>query len=328
MPKYNWKSCGWRTIAPLSIALLFLVFFDFRYEGPSAQLYHYIFFTQYSSQDGYVNCTNPLVPNYVHWIWIHNFPSKFTFSQFLSAVSVLHNLKPERIYFWHSTHPQGIWWGRFLDTVRNSSVNFYPNFIHPPTTIFENSVNMPEHQADIVKLQKLMEFGGIYLDFDVIVVKSFQPLQCYSATLGAETDDGLCAGIIISQPHSKFIKLWYESYRTFDDASWDRHAVKVPYKLWRHHPHLLHVESRSLQHPSWQKHELPYLYGKGMYYNWEHLNYAVHLWYRFYNIDHDPDSIRNLDSTVGQLFRYIYYGEKKILPASIQSRAKEIYLQF
>lgn len=187
---------------------------------------------------------------------------------------------------------------------------------------------MPEHQADIIKLHKLLQYGGIYVDFDVIVVKSFLPLRCYPATLGMETDDRLCAGIILSQPNGAFLHLWLDSYRTFDDSSWDEHAVKMPYRLWRRHPQTLHVETSSLHRPSWQRHELAYLYGKGMYYNFGERNYAVHLWYRFYNIDHDKHTIRTLDSTVGQLFRKVYYGDTKLLSDTAHTKAKEIYLQF
>ena len=65
-----------------------------------------------------------------------------------------------------------------------------------------------------------------------------------------------------------------------------------------------------------------------MYWDWEyHRNYAVHLWWRFYNVDHTPDSIRTLDSTVGQLLRKVYYGDKKLLPATEEGRSKEIYFQ-
>ena len=243
---------------------------------------------------------------------------------------MLQNLEPAHIYFWYNTQPQGIYWNQLLDKlrIRNTSIIFHPERIRPPDSIHGRRVSMPEHQADIIKLQKLLKYGGIYLDFDVIVVKSFDPLRCYSATLGLETDDRLCASIIISEPDSAFLKLWLNSYKTFDDSSWDEHAVKMPYRLWRRHPQTLHVEASSLQRPSWQKHELAYLYGKGMYYDWENKNYAVHLWYRFYNVDHDRDSIRTLDSTVGQLFRSIYYGEKKLLSRTIESHAKEIYIQY
>ena len=244
---------------------------------------------------------------------------------------MLQHIRPVHIYFWYTTEPQGIYWYKLLQYLHNNSsttVFFHPQRIHPPTQIHSRSVKLPEHQADIVKIQKLIQYGGIYLDFDVIVVKSFRPLLCYPATLGEETDGGLCAGIIISKPNSQFLQLWLDSYKTFDDSSWDEHAVKMPYRLWRHHPQTLHVETHSLQRPSWLKHELAYLYGKGMYYDWERQNYAVHLWYRFYNVDHDEDSIRTLDSTVGQLFRYVFYKDKQLLPETTASKAKEIYMQF
>ena len=68
-------------------------------------------------------------------------------------------------------------------------------------------VSKPEHQADIIKYKKLLEHGGIYLDFDVIVVKQWRPLMCYPATLGMEMEGRLCAGIILASQRSKFLQV-------------------------------------------------------------------------------------------------------------------------
>jgi len=40
------------------------------------------------------------------------------------------------------------------------------------------------HRGDVAKLQILVEYGGIYLDYDVIVVNSLDPVRLYDATLG------------------------------------------------------------------------------------------------------------------------------------------------
>jgi len=40
------------------------------------------------------------------------------------------------------------------------------------------------HRGDVAKLDILLEHGGIYLDYDVIVINSLDPLRRYDATLG------------------------------------------------------------------------------------------------------------------------------------------------
>jgi len=36
----------------------------------------------------------------------------------------------------------------------------------------------------VAKMEILLEYGGIYLDYDVIVVNSLDPVRRYDATLG------------------------------------------------------------------------------------------------------------------------------------------------
>jgi mannosyltransferase OCH1-like enzyme len=54
----------------------------------------------------------------------------------------------------------------------------------PPTEIFGQKITEVFHQGDVAKLEVLREHGGIYLDYDVIVVNSFNPLRRYPATYG------------------------------------------------------------------------------------------------------------------------------------------------
>ena len=49
-------------------------------------------------------------------------------------------------------------------------------YTEPPTEIFNNKLNRYAHKADIIRLEKLLEYGGIYLDIDVLTNKSFDDL--------------------------------------------------------------------------------------------------------------------------------------------------------
>jgi len=40
------------------------------------------------------------------------------------------------------------------------------------------------HQGDVAKMEILLQYGGIYLDYDVIVLNSLDPVRRYDATLG------------------------------------------------------------------------------------------------------------------------------------------------
>ena len=57
-------------------------------------------------------------------------------------------------------------------------------FRNPPLFVHNQRIFIIYHKGDVAKLEILLEYGGIYLDFDVIVVNSLDPLRRFDATLG------------------------------------------------------------------------------------------------------------------------------------------------
>ena len=80
--------------------------------------------------------------------------------------------------------------------------------IAAPREIFGNPLLHGAHRADVVRLTKLLGSGGIYLDADVFVHRSFDPLLGHPAVLGEERIDGavvgLCNAIILAEPALRF----------------------------------------------------------------------------------------------------------------------------
>ena len=48
--------------------------------------------------------------------------------------------------------------------------------VRPPTTIFGHTVRKFAHQADVLRLELLQTFGGVYLDMDVLLLRPLAPL--------------------------------------------------------------------------------------------------------------------------------------------------------
>jgi mannosyltransferase OCH1-like enzyme len=71
--------------------------------------------------------------------------------------------------------------------------------------------------SDYVRLVALEQFGGIYLDTDVEVLKSFEPLLLNTAFMGLEESLAHLPGTCVmgSEPHSVWAK---EMLKTYDDA--------------------------------------------------------------------------------------------------------------
>ncbi|XP_064618985.1 uncharacterized protein LOC135482664 [Lineus longissimus] len=248
------------------------------------------------------------VPKIVHFTWGGKSPMRF--HQMVCFLSAYHVLRPKKIIVWYSMYyPTGKWWEFIKKNITNFQhvVNLRKKV--DPDSIFGRAVHVPEHKSDITRLQVLLETGGIYLDLDVLVLRPFDALLSYETTMGLENDYGLCNGIIIAKRNATFLRLWWEEYKTFNDQQWSVHSVRLPCLLSKTYPWMIHIEADTLNRPNW--HELDYLYGIKKY-NWRK-NYAIHLWFRKYGVEHDLESIKKVDSTFGQIFRYILYGHPRII---------------
>lgn len=67
--------------------------------------------------------------------------------------------------------------------------------------------------ADVARLKALYEYGGIYLDVDCKVLKSFDPLlKCHAFTGFGGDNKELAACTLAFEPHDPFIKECLDSY--------------------------------------------------------------------------------------------------------------------
>ncbi|HKD48957.1 MAG TPA: glycosyltransferase, partial [Rhizomicrobium sp.] len=91
--------------------------------------------------------------------------------------SAVERIKPEKVCFYCQFEPSTPWWNlsRELLTVVK---------IAAPQEIFGRPLKHVAHQSDVVRLQRLIAEGGIYLDADVLVHRSFDDLLDNSTVLG------------------------------------------------------------------------------------------------------------------------------------------------
>ena len=161
------------------------------------------------------------------------------------------------------------------------------------------------------RMEILLRHGGIYADLDVIFLKPFDKLRKYNFTMGIEyhgSPGRLNSGVIVSEKGAKFLQIWRNTYETFNKAEQDEHACMIPYRLQFKHPILIHVEEKTLNYPSGKQLDLIY----NRVYDWKD-NYAIHLWHRLHEFEHNPRDIRTMNTTFGQLARWIYYGSPKLM---------------
>jgi len=250
----------------------------------------------------------------VHVTWFYPPRTVLRFHEAMCLLAVQRYVRPRKILLWYdtmSTPPTGAWW----QFARQSVAHLLPVPYQRPTSVYNRTLAVPEHQSDVVRLSVLQQFGGLYVDLDVIIIRPLHPLLSYDVVMGAETPLMLGSGfILVNRINATFIRLWRQAYSdNFDDSDWNRHSAYVPMELAQQHPNLVHVEWFSINRPNWN--ERQWLYTTGKLWDWSE-NYAVHLWYREHptNISYDPLTIRHLNTTTAEVLRLIYYENPRLLP--------------
>src|SRR5689334_12962743 len=104
------------------------------------------------------------IPNHFHFILFVPQPQKtteFLWMWYMAILSAKVVNKPERIYLHLNGTPTGRWW----DEVRNI-VEVTPASI--PVAIGSKPIKQQAHMADCLRMETLLQHGGIYMDLDTI----------------------------------------------------------------------------------------------------------------------------------------------------------------
>lgn len=256
------------------------------------------------------------VPNIVHYIWYNTKPVELQFHHLLSIISAHKVLDPDCIYFHTDIEPTGIYWEQ-AQLIPSLKVNYR----EPPTSLWGEKVKEPYYytsHSNVDRIKVLMEYGGIYLDLDTLVIRPLDDLRRYECTVGLEQPTQVCGSAIICSKSSFFLLLWINSY--LDDYrinEWAYNSGKVPFKLAKRYPHLVHLEEYRINRPNFN--ELDQIWGPSKF-EWTE-NYLLHIWYRLWKtlspyydgIEPDPHTIKIMNNSFGEIARNIYYGSSDLM---------------
>jgi hypothetical protein len=260
-----------------------------------------------------------VVPNIVHYIWFKS-NRTFSFLNYLSFRSVNTFIKPDYVFLHGDSIPEyGQWWNQTLKEVDNLYFVWVNRTTHAPSgQLFKYF----EHSTDLLRIKTEIDYGGIYLDTDILIFKSFDNLRQHDMVMGRELPEYLNSGIIVARRDALFLNLWFETYRSYagQNETWGGKATSFPHLLAKLYPHLIHVEENTLCTPSWKKAGMQQLYLG--HYNWTR-NYAMHIWNRKapVPVPVTPNEIDWLNSTLGEVMRFVLYGSKEF-HARKQSKTK------
>lgn len=278
-----------------------------------------------------------MIPNYVHFVYSTS-PvlggKQFSITHYLAVMSAYAVNKPEKIYFHYQYEPQGEWWEKVKPLLTLNKVEM-------PRHVFGNRIQHIAHQADVVRLRMLHKFGGVYMDLDTFCIKPYHHLLDNEMVMGKQFKrpvfynagakalyktkrlllypfvklpapgiKGLANTIVFSQPESRFLSLWMDSYKTFrgqglEELYWDEHSVRMPYAIAQKNPDLITVLApETFYYPFYDARGLQLLFEKVhsfpnalIFHLWESVSwkkYCQHL---------TPEIIKTKDTTYNLLAR-------------------------
>lgn len=232
-----------------------------------------------------------VIPNIFHFVYgFKKQTEDFELYKYLSIKSAIDINKPTKVYFHYKYEPIGKYWEKIKPYLTLE-------YVEPPSEIYGNDLLHYAHQADVIRLQKLQKYGGIYLDIDTICLKSFNDLRVYDFVIGIQGNNnnseiyGLCNAVMLSKPQSEFVIEWIDTYTTFRskgrDEYWDEHSVLMPLKLaYKYTNKIKILDNNVFYNPLWYNiHDI--LFNEKInineYKKLVNNNYCIHLWDTYTN---------------------------------------------
>jgi hypothetical protein len=213
-----------------------------------------------------------MIPNRYNYIFGMNPNDKpFSFIHYLCIRSCIAVNNPASVTIYYEYEPDGIWWNEIKRLVTTTAVV-------APRRIFGRPINRTAHRADVLRLELLIQAGGIYLDVDVLCLKPFKSLLHYDCVLGEEYNEGLCNAVILAQPNTPFLRRWFAEYSSFSDQQWNEHSVRLPRRLADAHPDQLHIEPHTAFYwpMHWPNHLAQFFLSPASCFS--ERSFCVHLW--------------------------------------------------
>ena len=108
---------------------------------------------------------------------------------------------------------------------------------HPAEEIDGVSLDYPQYQADVKRLQVLRDIGGIYLDTDMFMIRSVDEFRNNRFVMGIEGEkdgeiEALSNALMMSEQGSPIITKWLQKIPEYLRKNiWAAHAVNLPVTL-------------------------------------------------------------------------------------------------
>lgn len=187
-----------------------------------------------------------MIPNHIHFIFFGF--TDFLYIHYLAIKTAKRVHNPDKIYLHYTVEPQ--------NNVLWKSIKSDVTLIHtiPPEKYNGVELKYYQYKADVVRLQALYKYGGIYMDIDVLSVRPYHDLLGHKCVMGIESSDDIDStdlshaksvtnAVIMSEPNHPFIIDWLrETAMNLVDKNWAYHAVNLPLEMIKRNQYDIHIE--------------------------------------------------------------------------------------
>lgn len=155
-----------------------------------------------------------MIPNIIHFCFDNKFSEGFSFTNCLSILSAnsIHN--PDKIYFYCYNVPYGEFWEKIKDLVNIQFIN-------------------EEENIESILIKNLLEKGGVLISLDSITTNSYNKFLKHSCvlTFSDRSRTKISKSIIMSEPYSEFLKIWYIIHKFYNGQIYDIPTQLIYHKI-------------------------------------------------------------------------------------------------
>lgn len=195
-----------------------------------------------------------MIPKHFHFVFgLKPQDEPFHLAFYLCLKSCLEVNQPDQLSFYYHYEPHGEWWQKIkphLNLVKVDLVDFVTGnteYAKHHEGNYIQSMNLDyAHQADFIRLSKLIEHGGVYADMDTLFVNpmpdSFYQNDFVAGVEGYIDDDqgkpqqSICNALMLSAKDARFPDRWLKNMFKVFDGSWSRHSNIEASDLATRHP--------------------------------------------------------------------------------------------
>jgi glycosyltransferase involved in cell wall biosynthesis len=196
-----------------------------------------------------------MIPRVAHFVFgLEEQHEPFHFLHYTSIESCRRVLVPEVIYFHHKHLPDGEWWERIRPHVTLVEVDDVEEVLAADySTGHVPARYRYAHHADFIRLDALIEHGGVYADIDTIFVRPF-PDDLFAApfVIGrepavrdertGESRPSLCNALLMAEPGALFARSWRGRMAAALNGTWSNHSGFLSEQLSHEKPSAVRVE--------------------------------------------------------------------------------------